>query len=44
MTDPAALPAPVPGRDLDKNQSLVPWAGVTAPGIVVGSYDLPSGV
>ena len=44
MTEPAAEPAYVPARDLYKNQSLVPWPGITSPGIVVGSYDLPQGV
>lgn len=44
MTDPAAQPAYVPGRDLYRNQSLVPWAGITSPGVVIRSYNLPSGV
>lgn len=44
MTDPAAQPPHAPVRDLYKNKSLVPWSGVTSPGIVVRSYNLPQGV
>jgi len=44
MTDCAAQPSTTPVRDLYENKSLVPWAGITSPGIVVRSYRVPQGV